>query len=227
MEEKKVYAVAVDGPSGAGKSTLAKAIAREMNIIYVDTGAMYRCIGLYMYRSGIGSKDVPEVIAALPQVHIEMRYEDGLQHMMLNGRDVTEEIRLPEMSMYASDVSAIPEVRAFLLETQRAFARENSVIMDGRDIGTVILPDATLKVYLTAEPGIRAERRYNQLREQNELSGETLESIEQDIRERDFRDENREHAPLKQAKDAVLLDTSYLTIREVEERIESLLRERI
>lgn len=212
METKKVYAVAVDGPSGAGKSTLAKAIAKEMNIIYVDTGAMYRCIGLYMYRSGIGSKDAPKVIEALPQVHIEMRYEDGLQHMILNGQDVTEEIRLPEMSMYASDVSAISEVRTFLLETQRAFARENSVIMDGRDIGTVVLPDAQVKIFLYADVEVRARRRFLELEQRGTCV--PYEEVLKDMEQRDYNDTHREIAPLQPAADSIMIDTSRLSFRE-------------
>lgn len=212
METKKVYAVAVDGPSGAGKSTLAKAIAKEMNIIYVDTGAMYRCIGLYMYRSGIGSKDVPKVIEALPQVHIEMRYEDGLQHMILNGQDVTEEIRLPEMSMYASDVSAISEVRTFLLEAQRAFARENSVIMDGRDIGTVVLPDAQVKIFLYADVEVRARRRFLELEQRGTCV--PYEEVLKDMEQRDYNDTHREIAPLQPAADSIMIDTSRLSFRE-------------
>ena len=212
METKKVYAVAVDGPSGAGKSTLAKAIAKEMNIIYVDTGAMYRCIGLYMYRNGIGSKDAPKVIKALPQVHIEMRYEDGLQHMILNGQDVTEEIRLPEMSMYASDVSAIPEVRTFLLETQRAFARENSVIMDGRDIGTVVLPDAQVKIFLYADVEVRARRRFLELEQRGTCV--PYEEVLKDMEQRDYNDTHRKIAPLQPAVDSIMIDTSRLSFRE-------------
>lgn len=212
METKKVYAVAVDGPSGAGKSTLAKAIAKEMNIIYVDTGAMYRCIGLYMYQNGIGSKDAPKVIAALPRVHIEMRYEDGLQHMVLNGQDVTEEIRLPEMSMYASDVSAIPEVRTFLLETQRAFARENSVIMDGRDIGTVVLPDAQVKIFLYADVEVRARRRFLELEQRGTCV--PYEEVLKDMEQRDYNDTHREIAPLQPAVDSIMIDTSRLSFRE-------------
>ena len=212
METKKVYAVAVDGPSGAGKSTLAKAIAKEMNIIYVDTGAMYRCIGLYMYRNGIGSKDATKVIKALPQVHIEMRYEDGLQHMILNGQDVTEEIRLPEMSMYASNVSAIPEVRTFLLETQRAFARENSVIMDGRDIGTVVLPDAQVKIFLYADVEVRARRRFLELEQRGTCV--PYEEVLKDMEQRDYNDTHRKIAPLQPAVDSIMIDTSRLSFRE-------------
>ena len=148
---EKIYSVAVDGPSGAGKSSLAKAIAAELHILYVDTGAIYRTIGCYARRQGVDAADTKAVIALLQQVKIEMRYDgQGLQHMLLHGEDVTQEIRLPEMSLYASAVSAIPEVRSFLLEMQRDFARRSSVIMDGRDIGTVVLPHANVKIFLQA-----------------------------------------------------------------------------
>ena len=152
-----IYSVAVDGPSGAGKSTLSKAVARELGIVYVDTGAIYRTIGYYIFREGIDPKDAGAVVAALPLIHVDMCYsEDGLQHMLLNGEDVTEQIRLPEISMYASAVSAIPPVRDYLLEMQRDMARRSSVIMDGRDIGTVVLPDAQVKIFLTADVEVRA-----------------------------------------------------------------------
>ena len=221
------YQIALDGPAGVGKSTIAKNLSEKLSFIYVDTGALYRALSVYFLDRGLLPSDEEGIRAVLPDISVEIRYEGGEQHVLVNGTDVTKRLRTKEVSNMASCSSQYRAVREKLLETQRELAARYNVIMDGRDIGTVILPDATLKVYLTAEPRIRAERRYNQLREQNELSGETLESIEQDIRERDFRDENREHAPLKQAKDAVLLDTSHLTIREVEERIESLLRERI
>ena len=221
------YQIALDGPAGVGKSTIAKKLSEKLSFIYVDTGALYRALSVYFLDRGLLPSDEEGIRAVLPDISVEIRYEGGEQHVLVNGTDVTKRLRTKEVSNMASCSSQYRAVREKLLETQRELAARYNVIMDGRDIGTVILPDATLKVYLTAEPRIRAERRYNQLREQNELSGETLESIEQDIRERDFRDENREHAPLKQAKDAVLLDTSHLTIREVEERIESLLRERI
>ena len=221
------YQIALDGPAGVGKSTIAKNLSEKLSFIYVDTGALYRALSVYFLDRGLLPSDEEGIRAVLPDISVEIRYEGGEQHVLVNGTDVTKRLRTKEVSNMASCSSQYRAVREKLLETQRELAARYNVIMDGRDIGTVILPDATLKVYLTAEPRIRAERRYNQLREQNELSGETLESIEQDIRERDFRDENREHAPLKQAEDAVLLDTSHLTIREVEERIESLLRERI
>lgn len=160
MTERQ-YAVAIDGPSGAGKSTLARAAAEALHILYVDTGAIYRTIGVYMYRHDIAPTDAPAVIAALPEITVALRYdEEGLQRMYLNGEDVTKEIRLPMISKYASDVSAIPEVRAFLMELQRSLAREHSVIMDGRDIGTVVLPDAEVKVFLCADVETRARRRF-------------------------------------------------------------------
>ena len=163
MTERQ-YAVAIDGPSGAGKSTLARAAAEALHILYVDTGAIYRTIGVYMYRHDIAPTDAPAVIAALPEITVALRYdEEGLQRMYLNGEDVTKEIRLPMISKYASDVSAIPEVRAFLMELQRSLAREHSVIMDGRDIGTVVLPDAEVKVFLCADVETRARRRFLEL----------------------------------------------------------------
>ena len=163
---EKIYSIAVDGPSGAGKSSLAKAIAAELHILYVDTGAIYRTIGCYARRKGVETADTEAVIALLPEVEIGMRYDaQGLQHMLLHGEDVTEEIRLPEMSLYASAVSAIPEVRAFLLEMQRDFARKSSVIMDGRDIGTVVLPHADVKIFLKADVEVRARRREIELQE--------------------------------------------------------------
>ena len=220
--EKKIYAVAIDGPSGAGKSTISKALAKELGIIYVDTGAMYRCIGLYMFRHGISSKDRQGVIAALPEVHITMKYEDGLQRMFLSDEDVTADIRLPEMSMYASDVSAIPEVRSFLLETQRRFARENSVIMDGRDIGTVVLPDAQVKIFLFADLEVRAKRRFLELEERN--TPVSMEEVRKEMEQRDYNDTHRETAPLRPADDAIMIDTSRLSFRESKELLLDVVR---
>ena len=210
---EKIYSVAVDGPSGAGKSTLAKAIAAKLHILYVDTGAIYRTIGCYARRQGVDAADTQAVIALLPQVKIGMRYDDqGLQHMLLQGEDVTEEIRLPEISLYASAVSAIPEVRAFLLEMQRDFARRSSVIMDGRDIGTVVLPNATVKIFLTATAEARAERRARELAEKGQPAD--LATVLADIRQRDYQDSHRAVAPLKQAEDAILVDTSDIGLQE-------------
>lgn len=208
MSEKH-YAVAVDGPSGAGKSTLAKAVAKELRIMYVDTGAIYRVIGLAAFRRGVEPRDEAAVTALLPELEIGMRHgEDGLQRMYLNGEDVTGDIRLPEISMYASAVSALPPVRAFLLEMQRRLAREQSVIMDGRDIGTVVLPDAEVKIFLTASPEIRAKRRFLELEQRG--TPKPYDEVLAELRERDYNDSHRDIAPLKQAEDAALVDTSGL-----------------
>ena len=220
MSEK--YSVAIDGPSGAGKSTLAKAAAAALGICYVDTGAIYRTIGYGVYRRGIDPSDAGAVAAVLPDMQLEMRYDQaGLQRMMLAGEDVTDQIRLPEMSRYASTVSAIPAVRDFLLELQREQARRHSVIMDGRDIGTVVLPNAQVKIYLTASSMVRARRRYDELTAKGETCD--LEKIRQDIEDRDYRDMHRETSPLKQAEDAVLVDTSDMTIEQVIDRIVELI----
>lgn len=206
---KKIYSVAVDGPSGAGKSTLAKAIARELGIVYVDTGAMYRSIGLHIREKGIDPQDAAAVIAALPEIHIDMDYsDDGTQHMYLGGRDVSAEIRLPEISMYASHVSAIPQVRAFLMEMQRSIAREKSVIMDGRDIGTVVLPDADVKIFLFADVKVRALRRVKELEERG--TPKPYDEVLQEMEQRDYQDSHRETAPLRPADDAIMVDTSDL-----------------
>ena len=219
------YSVAVDGPSGAGKSTLAMALAAELHILYVDTGAIYRTIGCCARRQGVDAADAQAVIALLPQVKIEMRYDaQGLQHMLLNGEDVTAEIRLPEISLYASAVSAIPEVRAFLLEMQRDFARKASVIMDGRDIGTVVLPDADVKVYLTASAHSRAQRRCAELEERG--APEPFEKVLREIEERDWNDIHRDVAPLRQAEDAVLLDTTDLDFQESKAALLNIIRKR-
>ena len=211
--DKKIYSVAVDGPSGAGKSTLAKAAAAQLGIVYVDTGAIYRSIGYYVYGKGIDPKDAAAVIAVLPELEIQMRYgEDGVQHMILNGEDVSQQIRLPEMSMYASAVSAIPEVRTFLLDMQRQMARSTSVIMDGRDIGTVVLPHAEVKIFLTAAAETRALRRMKELEQRG--TPQAFEEVLQQIEKRDWDDSHRAAAPLRQAEDAVLLDTSELTFDE-------------
>ncbi len=201
------YAIAIDGPSGAGKSSLAQRCAEAFGILYVDTGAIYRTVGLAAWRRGIDRRDEQAVSALLPDLHIEMRYnESGEQCMFLNGEDVSREIRMPEISICASDVSALPTVRAFLLEMQRQLARENCVIMDGRDIGTVVLPDAQLKIFLTASAEARAERRMKQLAEKGVVSD--YEEVLRDIRYRDEQDSGRSAAPLKMADDAVMMDTT-------------------
>ncbi|MBO4854553.1 MAG: (d)CMP kinase [Oscillospiraceae bacterium] len=219
----KNYSIAVDGPSGAGKSTLAKAIAAELNILYVDTGAIYRSIGLYVQRQGIDPKDGDAVTAILPEIHVDMVYsDDGLQHMLLNGEDVTKEIRLPEISMYASAVSAIPAVRSFLLEMQREMAHSHSVIMDGRDIGTVVLPNADVKIFLTADVDKRARRRVKELTERG--TPRPFEEVLDEMRRRDWADSHRAAAPLRAAEDAVLVDTSEIDFEESKERLLEVIR---
>ena len=223
---EKIYSVAVDGPSGAGKSTLAKAIAAELHILYVDTGAIYRTIGCYARRQGVDAADTQAVIGLLPQVKIEMRYDgQGLQHMLLYGEDVTQEIRLPEMSLYASAVSAIPEVRSFLLEMQRDFARRSSVIMDGRDIGTVVLPDADVKIFLQADVEVRARRREKELQERG--TPRPFEQVLAEMKERDYNDIHRAAAPLRAAEDAVIVDTSELDFQQSKERLLEIIREKV
>ena len=204
--------IAIDGPSGAGKSSLAKAIAKELGIIYVDTGALYRTIGLYMKKHGIDPKDAHGVSAALPAVDLRLAFVDGAQHIYLCGEDVGDSIRTPEMSLYASDVSAISAVRAFLLDTQRRVAREASVVMDGRDIGTVILPDAECKIFLTASPEARARRRTAELCEKGIAA--TYEDVLADMVLRDRNDSTRAIAPAVPAEDAVFLDNSDMSAEE-------------
>ncbi|MBC5723926.1 (d)CMP kinase [Agathobaculum sp. NSJ-28] len=211
--------VAIDGPSGAGKSTVARAVAARMGYVYVDTGAMYRAIGLAVYRRGIAGEDTAGIIASLPTVDISLAYQDGMQHVLLNGEDVSEAIRTPEISQYASKVSAVPEVRRFLLDVQRDMAKNSNILMDGRDIGTVILPDAPVKIFLTASAKTRAERRYRELKEKGQQV--TLEGVLADIQARDRQDTTRAVAPLRQADDAVLLDTSAL---DLEQSIAAVLR---
>ena len=221
----KMVSIAIDGPSGAGKSTLARSAAAELGYLYVDTGAIYRTIGYYAHANHIDPKDEQAVASALPQVRVELTYgDDGLQHMLLNGQDVTKEIRLPEISLCASAVSAHPGVRAFLLEMQRELARTHNVIMDGRDIGTVVLPDADVKIFLTASPEARARRRMLELEQRG--TPQPFEQILNDIRERDWNDSHRATAPLRQAEDAVLLDTTELNFQESEAALLDIIRER-
>ena len=221
----KTVSVAIDGPSGAGKSTLARSAAAELGYLYVDTGAIYRTIGYYAHANHIDPKDEQAVASALPQVRVELTYgDDGLQHMLLNGQDVTKEIRLPEISLCASAVSAHPGVRAFLLEMQRELARTHNVIMDGRDIGTVVLPDADVKIFLTASPEARARRRMLELEQRG--TPEPYEKILKEIEQRDWDDSHRATAPLRQAEDAMLLDTTELNFEESREALLKLIRER-
>ncbi len=209
----KHWGIAIDGPSGAGKSTLAKRLAQELGFLYVDTGAIYRTVGLAALRRGVDAADGPAVTALLPGLTITVAYgEDGLQHMFLNGEDVTAEIRRNEVSACASKVASIPAVRGFLLEMQRRIAQENSVIMDGRDIGTVVLPQADLKIFLTAAPEKRAQRRWKELLERGQRV--ELDQVLAEVMERDRRDSERETSPLRRAEDAVLADTTGLDLEE-------------
>lgn len=204
--------IAIDGPSGAGKSTLSKAVAARLGIVYVDTGALYRTVGYAVRQLGIDPHDTAAVIGALDGMRISLRYEDGVQCVYLNGENLGDRIREPEISMYASKVSAIPEVRKFLLGTQRKIAAENDVIMDGRDIGTVILPDAEVKIFMFASPEARAKRRCAELAEKGMPT--SYESVLADINERDHNDATRAVAPAVAAEDAVLFDNSDCTFEE-------------
>ena len=222
----KTISIAIDGPSGAGKSTLARSIAAKLGYLYVDTGAIYRTIGYHALSAGIDPKDEAAVSAALPELHVELTYgEDGLQHMLLNGEDVTGAIRENQVSRWASQVSAIPGVRAFLLEMQRDLARRHSVIMDGRDIGTVVLPQADLKIFLTASVEQRAIRRCKELEEKGQSV--PLETVKAEIAQRDYDDSHRAAAPLRQAEDAVVVDTSQLNLEESLEALYTLVKERL
>ena len=202
--------VAIDGPSGAGKSSLAKSIAAKMGYIYVDTGALYRAIGLYAYEHGVDPEDSEKIIALLPDIKLSLRYIDGTQSVILCGKDVSQEIRLPHVSMLASGVSKIPEVREFLLDLQRDMAKKHDVIMDGRDIGTVILPDADVKIFLTASVEGRAKRRYKELVEKGVET--SYNDVLEDMRRRDLQDASREVAPAVPAPDAVFLDNTELDL---------------
>lgn len=204
--------IAIDGPAGAGKSSVAKAVAAKLGFIYVDTGALYRSIGVNALRHGIRTDDAESVISLLPETKVELRYIDGAQRVFLNGEDVSEAIRMPEASMAASNVSAIPAVRTFLLDLQRDMAKNNNVIMDGRDIGTVILPDAQYKFFLTASAQVRADRRFKELKEKG--IDVDYNALLEEIIQRDYNDSHRETAPLRQADDAILIDSSNMTLEE-------------
>ncbi len=207
-----MISVAIDGPSGAGKSSMAKRLAADLGYTYVDTGAMYRSIGLYTLRQGKDPADAAAVEALLPQIHLDIRVEEGTQHIYLNGEDVSEAIRTEECGMAASAVAAHPAVRAFLLDTQRDLAARQDVLMDGRDIGTVVLPHATVKIFLTATPEARATRRLAELRQKGQPA--EYDKVLADIRQRDYQDSHRAVAPLRQAEDAILVDTSEIGIDE-------------
>jgi len=225
MENKKKIAVAIDGPSGAGKSSIARSAAKILGLVYVDTGAIYRTVGYHAYRCGVDPMDHAAVAALLPELRISLDYgEDGLQRMYLNGEDVTEQIRLQEVSMLTSHISAVPEVRAFLLEMQRGLAKEHSVVMDGRDIGTVVLPEADVKIFLTASAEERARRRYLELLERG--TPKDFTELLRETEQRDDNDANRAVAPLRPAEGAVRLDTTGNTFEQSLQRVLDVIRER-
>lgn len=222
----KKRSIAIDGPSGAGKSTLARMSAEKFGFIYVDTGAIYRSVGLFTLKNGVSSGDEAGVCPLLDRMKIEMRHDaSGVQRMYLNGEDISDEIRLPEVSIYASDVSAIPVVRARLMDMQREMAEKYDVIMDGRDIGTVVLPDATLKIFLTANPEDRARRRYEELTVKG--IGTTYEDTLRDINLRDKNDSSRKTAPLRPAEDAVIIDTTGNSLEKSFEIVTSVIKEKL
>ena len=217
--------VAIDGPAGAGKSTVARAAAKELGFIYVDTGALYRAVGVYCLRNNIITTDAVSVGSILKDITVELKFIDGVQHVFLNGDDVSTEIRLPEASMAASNVSAIPSVRAFLFDLQREIAAKNNCLMDGRDIGTVVLPDAKVKIFLTADPEERAMRRFKELQEKG--STVTYKEVLDDLMVRDYNDSHREIAPLKPAEDSVVINTTGYTLEESINKIIETVKEKM
>ncbi len=220
-----VINVAIDGPAGAGKSTISRAAAKAVGFIYVDTGALYRTVGVNALRKGIDTKDKPAVAATLGDISVDLVFENGEQKVLLNDEDVSVEIRTPPASMAASDVSAVPEVRAFLFDLQRDIARRNNCIMDGRDIGTVVLPDAKVKIFLTASPESRAMRRYKELIEKG--TQVEYKDVLEDLIQRDYNDSHREIAPLKPAEDGVIVDTTNLNLEESINEIIRIIKEAI
>ncbi len=225
QKEQKYYSIAIDGPAGAGKSTIAKLVAKELQFIYVDTGAMYRAMGLLAVKEGIGMKEEEALGALARKADINLKYENGRQQIYLNGENVTDDIRTEEAGKMASAVGKVKAVREKMVDLQKKIAESDHVIMDGRDIGTVVLPLADLKVYLTADARVRAERRFKELTEKGISCN--IEEIEKDIVARDYQDMNREASPLKQAEDAVALDCSYMTIEEVAASIINLFRKAV
>lgn len=217
--------IAIDGPSGAGKSTLARELARALGYVYIDTGAIYRTVGLYAARQGVDTKNAEAVLSRLHELDIQLTYEAGVQHIFLNGEDVSEAIRTEEASRHASEVSAIPGVRAFLLDLQRNMAKKQHVIMDGRDIGTVVLPDASVKIFLTASPEARAKRRYEELLAKGEPV--TYASVYENLVRRDEIDSTRAAAPLRAAEDAIMVDTTNDTPSEALARLKQVIEEKL
>ena len=219
--ENKVFSVAIDGPAGAGKSTVAKGVAKRLGIVYVDTGAMYRAIGLKAIRLGVPADDAEKVVPLLPETEVSLGFIDGAQHVYLDGEDVSGLIRTQEVSNAASKVSAIPEVRFKMVELQQRLAKNTSLTMDGRDICQYVLPDAEYKFFVTASPDARTSRRYKELVEKGTLGGMTFNELLVEMAERDKRDSGRDCMPLKKAPDAILIDTTYMSI---EESIDAVMR---
>ncbi len=223
---RNFHSIAIDGPAGAGKSTMARRVAKELGYQYVDTGAIYRTVGYHMWLMGIGPKDADGIRRLIDDVNIQIRYaSDGAQHMILNGADVTDEIRTAQMAVYASGVSAQPVVRELLLDMQRELARTHDVVMDGRDIGTVVLPDADVKIFLTASDTVRAQRRFAELQASGEKT--SFEQVLRELRARDQQDTTRAVAPLRCAPDAVRLDTSEQTVDESVAEMLAVIREKL
>ena len=220
-----MISIAIDGPSGAGKSTISRTVAEKLGYLYVDTGALYRTIGLYVLRKGGDPKNEQQVEALLPELKVDMGYENGIQQMFLQGENVTDQIRTPQVSMAASGVSAHSCVRAYLLELQRRLARENNVIMDGRDIGTVVLPKADVKIFLTASSEVRAKRRFDELTAKGENT--TFEKVLEDVEKRDYADIHRAISPLVQAEDAIVADTSQLNFEESVALVQKIITEHL
>lgn len=217
--------VAIDGPAGAGKSTIARAAAKKLGFIYVDTGALYRAVGVYSLRNGLDTENPETVEGTLPHIQVELQFQDGVQHVLLNGEDVSEEIRTPQASMAASAVSAVPAVRRFLFDLQREIAAKNDCIMDGRDIGTVVLPDAEVKIFLTASAEVRAQRRCLELEQRG--TPKPYDEVLRELNERDYNDSHRAAAPLRAAEDAIVVDTSALDFDASREALLALIRERL
>ena len=222
---KKNFAIAIDGPAAAGKSSVARRLAAELGFLYVDTGALYRSIGYYAHTKGVATDDAEKVVALLPEIKVELKYVDGVQQIWLNGKNVSAEIRLPEMSMAASNVSAMPQVRAFLLDLQRSIAAENSVVMDGRDIATVILPNADIKFFLTASPEARTRRRMLEFEQKGQKVD--FDALLAETIQRDYNDSHRAAAPLKQADDAILIDNTDYDFEQTIEKMLAIVKEKL
>lgn len=218
-------AIAIDGPAGAGKSTISRRVAKELGYIYVDTGALYRSIGLYALKQGKDTKDTKSVCALLPEIRVSLTFAEGEQRVILCGEDVSSQIRTPEVSMAASNVSAIPAVRDYLFDLQQNMAKENNVVMDGRDIGTVVLPNARVKIFLTASAEERARRRYKEMLEKGENAD--YDEVLKDIKQRDYQDSHREIAPLVPAKDSILVDTTEDDLEQAVQKMLLVIKERL